>query len=228
MSKLLIVDDDVNLVDTIAEFLRAEHHVVEAVHDGEMARDLLKTYVYELVILDLGLPDIDGLTVLTGYRSAGGTAKVLILTGKDKIEEKEAGLDAGADDYLTKPFHVKELAARVRALLRRPLQALTDELRAACLIVHPKDHKVFKNGQEVNLSPKEFALLEFFMRYPNQLFSADAILDRVWHSESDVSPDTVKVCINRLRNKIGTDSDSPTITNVFGVGYKLELPIASK
>lgn len=114
MSKLLLVEDDVNLVTMVAEFLRSEHHVVEVVHDGELARDLLKTYVYELVILDLGLPDISGLTVLKDYRSRGGSAKILILTGKDKIEEKEEGLDAGADDYLTKPFHVRELLARVR------------------------------------------------------------------------------------------------------------------
>lgn len=224
MSKLLLVEDDVNLVTMVAEFLRSEHHVVEVVHDGELARDLLKTYVYELVILDLGLPDISGLTVLKDYRSRGGSAKILILTGKDKIEEKEEGLDAGADDYLTKPFHVRELLARVRALLRRPEQALSDQLKAASLILYPRDHKVEKNGKQLNLSPREFALLEFFMRHPNQLFNADALLDRVWQSDSEASADTIKVTINRLRSKIGTDSHSPVITTVFGVGYKLDLP----
>lgn len=224
MSKLLIVEDDVNLVNMVAEYLRSEHHVVEAVHDGEIALDLLRTYVYELVILDLGLPDISGLTVLKQYRGMGGTAKVLILTGKDKIEEKEIGLDSGADDYLTKPFHVKELMARVRALLRRPVQTLSDELKAANVTLYPRDHKVMKDGVELNLSPREFALLEFFMRYPNQLFNADALLDRVWKSDSEASPDTVKVAINRLRSKIGTDANSPVITNIFGVGYKLDLP----
>ncbi|MBS1952575.1 MAG: response regulator transcription factor [Cyanobacteria bacterium SZAS-4] len=224
MSKLLLVEDDVNLVTMVAEFLRSEHHVVEVVHDGEMARDLLKTYVYELVILDLGLPDISGLTVLKDYRSRGGSAKILILTGKDKIEEKEEGLDAGADDYLTKPFHVRELLARVRALLRRPEQTFNDELKAASLILYPRDHKVEKNGKPLNLSPREFALLEFFMRHPNQLFNADALLDRVWQSDSEASADTIKVTINRLRSKIGTDSHSPVITTVFGHGYKLDLP----
>lgn len=108
--------------------------------------------------------------------------------------------------------------------MRRPEQALSDQLKAASLILYPRDHKVEKNGKQLNLSPREFALLEFFMRHPNQLFNADALLDRVWQSDSEASADTIKVTINRLRSKIGTDSHSPVITTVFGVGYKLDLP----
>lgn len=221
MAKILLVEDDSNLADNVAQYLGAEHHLVETTSCGEDAQHLMRLSTYEIVILDLGLPDKNGLDVLRQYRSSGGTARVLILTGRDKIDEKEKGFDAGADDYLTKPFHVKELAARVRALLRRPGDLTQDVLKAGELSLNTKTYKVTLSGEDLKLTPREFALLEFFMRYPNQVFNAETILTRVWQSDSEASPDTIKVYINRLRTKLGESSDAQ-IKTVFGVGYKLD------
>lgn len=223
MAKILIVEDDANLADTVAQYLTGEHHLVEVTHGGDDAQHLMRISTFEVVILDLGLPDKNGLEVLKEYRGAGGTARVLILTGKGKIDEKEQGFDAGADDYLTKPFHVKELAARVRALLRRPAEMQQDVLQVAGLELNTKNYKVTNQGNELQLTPREFSLLEFLMRYPNQVFNAETLLARVWQSDSEASPDTIKVYINRLRTKLGGDSPA-SIKTVFGVGYKLEVP----
>ncbi len=222
MAKVLIVEDDSNLADSVIEYLRAENHVVEAVTGGEDARHYLSVSSYDVIVLDLGLPDLDGLEVLKHYRSKGGSGRVLILTGRGKLEEKEAGLDAGADDYLTKPFHVKELAARVRALLRRSTEVSDDVLRAGNLELNTKNFKFLKDGVEVTMTRREFSLLEFFMRHPDEVFSADALIARVWQSESEASSDTIKVYVNRLRGKFGKDS-SVAIKTVYGVGYKLEV-----
>lgn len=222
MAKVLIVEDDTNLADSVIEYLQAENHVVEAVTSGEDARNYLSVSSYDVIVLDLGLPDLDGLDVLKHYRSKGGNGRVIVLTGRDKLEEKEAGLDAGADDYLTKPFHVKELAARVRALLRRSSEVSDDVLKAGNLQLNSKDFTFMRDGVEVTMTRREFALLEFFMRHPNEVFSAEALIARVWQSDSEASSDTIKVYVNRLRGKIGKESNV-SIKTVYGVGYKLEI-----
>src|SRR5262249_24106495 len=136
----------------------------------------------------------------------------------------ETGLDSGADDYLTKPFHFKELAARLRALLRRPAGVNRNELKAGDITLNPGSHQVFRGDDEISLQPKEFALLEFLMRHPNQPFSAEAIIDRVWMSESDALPDTVRIQIMRLRKKIDTDEKHSMIRTIHRVGYMLVPP----
>lgn len=223
MAKLLLIEDDRNLADSVAKYLRTENHHVEYVANGSEATTLFAISDFEVIVLDLGLPDCDGIELMRSYRSRNGQGKVLILTGRDKVEDKERGLDAGADDYLTKPFHVKELAARVRALLRRPAGVReSDVLRLATLEMSPRTFKLSKAGQDVVLTKREFRFLEFLMRHPDQVFSSETILARVWESESEASVDTIKVFVNRLRGKLGTDS-GVTIKTVHGVGYKLEV-----
>lgn len=221
MAKILLVEDDRDLAGMVLDWLKFEHHLVEAVHSGDEAEDMIKAYQFDVIILDWDLPKVSGVEILRNFRSTGGQTPVLMLTGKSNIQEKELGLDAGADDYLTKPFHMKELSARLRALLRRPAATDGNVLKARNLALEPNNFRVTKNGADIQLLPKEFALLEFLMRHQDQVFSADALLDRVWKSESDVSPETVRTCLKRLRRKIDTEGEGSIIQTLHGVGYKL-------
>lgn len=223
MAKILVVEDDAELSFTIENWLTLEDHVVETVSDGSEAVDRLKYYKYDLLVLDWGLPGLSGLEILNRYRSVGGAIPVLMLTGKDAIQDKEAGLDAGADDYLTKPFHVKELSARIRALLRRPQTIPANLIKAGELTIDPRAHQVFKGDDEVHLHPKEFAILEFLVRHPGQVFSPEALMDHVWSSYSDASPTNIRAYIAKLRSKIDTDGKPSLISTVHGVGYKYEI-----
>ncbi len=222
MSKLLFVEDDRSLSDVVLDLLKSERYLVEHVDTGKEAMDRLRFYEYDAVILDWQLPDVPGLDVLKNFRAAGGKTPVLMLTGKREVDDKTTGLDAGADDYLTKPFHVKELSARLRALLRRPAAMVGETLAARDIVLDPKTHRVSRGGQEIGLLPKEFALLEFFMRHPNEVFTADALLARVWETDSEASSGTIRININRLRNKIDREGEPPLITTVYGVGYRFD------
>jgi DNA-binding response OmpR family regulator len=151
-----------------------------------------------------------------------------MLTGKSDIADKEAGLDAGADDYLTKPFHPRELCARLRALGRRPTQRLGDELKVGNLALDLTKFQLHREGVEVDLLPLEFALLEFFMRNPGRVFGADILLERVWPVNSEASPEAVRTCIKTLRRKIDVNGETSVIKTVHGVGYKLEVPTTAE
>jgi DNA-binding response OmpR family regulator len=222
MAKILLVEDEPDFSILITEWLKNEKYVVEAVENGEDALDRLKFYKYDCVILDWMLPALSGIEVCKNFRSGGGTTPILLLTAKKHVDEKEQGLDAGADDYLTKPFEMKELSARIRALLRRPQAFSGSVLQVGNLALEPNTFKVTRSGEEVALLPKEFALLEFLMRHPNQVFSADALLDRVWSSDSEASPETIRTYIKRLRKKIDLDGQPSILSTVHGVGYKLD------
>ncbi len=224
MTKILLVEDDQNLLTTIKEWLEFEHHIVEAVDNGLSGLELLGSYKYDLIILDWELPKLSGLELCRAFREKGGQAPVLFLTGRGTIPDKEAGFDAGADDYLTKPFHMKELSARVKALLRRPAAFVDQVLKAGNLVLDRSTYQVTRSGEEVYLARMEFALLEFFMRHPNKVFSPEAILERVWSAESDRSPETLRTCLKKLRNKIDTQGQPSMIKNLHGVGYKFEAP----
>ncbi|HEY9776808.1 MAG TPA: response regulator transcription factor [Planktothrix sp.] len=222
MAKVLIADDDVGLCTTIKGWLSLDHHNVEIVHDGEDALARLKVYDYDLIILDIGMPGLSGFEVLTSYRSNGGVSPVLFLTGKNTIEDVERGFAAGADDYLRKPFHGKELTARVKALLRRPQSLVGNVLGFGALSLDRENYRVTKDGAELQLLPKEFALLEFFMRHPNRVFAPEALLNRVWTAESEATVDAVTTCIKRLRQKIDDEGKQSYIRTVRGAGYRLE------
>jgi DNA-binding response OmpR family regulator len=221
MAKLLVVEDDQDLSRMVEDWLAFDHHRVELVHTGADALELLEVCKYDLIILDWELPQLSGLELCKLLRAKGDQTPVLMLTGKGSIQEKLVGFKAGADDYLTKPFHMKELAARVLALLRRPNAFVQDVLKVGNLSLDPARYEVTNNGAEVQLSPKEFALLEFLMRHPNQVFSPEALLERVWTTDADVSPQTVRTCMGRLRQKIDHESQSSMIETLHGVGYKL-------
>ena len=221
MAKILLVEDDQALSKLVRNWLSLEHHAVETVEDGEEALHRLKVSEYDLVILDWTLPKLAGVEVLKEHRRLGGQTPVLMLTGKDKISDKEEGFDAGADDYLTKPFHGKELTVRIKALLRRPPNLVKDVLRVGDLVLEKENFSVRRGDSEIRLLPKEFALLEFLMRHPNQVFSAEALLERVWVSESESTVEAVTTCIKRLRRKLESDGVPSPIATVHGVGYKL-------
>src|SRR4030095_15121453 len=208
MAKILLVEDDVQLSRTVKGWLSLEHHSVETVQSGQDALDMLAVYQYDLIVLDWQLPGLSGLELCKEFRSQGGLTPILMLTGKSAIAEKEAGLDAGSDDYLTKPFHMKELSARVRALLRRASGMTSNVLSAGKLVLDPSLYRVTVNGEEIHLQKREFALLEFLMRNPNKVFSAEALLERVWASETDATPFAIRTCMMRLRRKIESGTDS--------------------
>lgn len=222
MPKILLIEDDHDLADMIDEWLGFEHHSVEQMHHGIDGLNLLLSTPFDLLILDWELPGISGVEICRRYRDKGGNIPVLMLTGKSSISDKERGLDAGADDYLTKPFHVRELCARVRALMRRTQVAASNKLAAGDLTLDPQSYCLMKGTEELQLPPKEFALLEFLMRHPKQIFSQEALLDRVWKSEEDVSVEAVRACMKRLRQKITNADGTCLIRTIHGAGYKLE------
>jgi DNA-binding response OmpR family regulator len=223
MAKILFVEDDVNLAEMVVEWLTFEHHNVEVVHNGRAGMDRIRLAKYDLVILDRNLPEVDGVEICRAHRSDGGTTPIIMLTGMNAITDKETGLDTGADDYLTKPFSVKELSARIRALMRRSSRATNNILKIRNISLDPTKHIAFKDGVEVHLLPREFALLEFFMRHPGEVFSSEALLQRIWQTDSEASPDAVRTCLKRLRRKIDDSENEETsiIQTVPRVGYRM-------
>ncbi len=221
VAKILIVEDDASLVVTVKDWLTFEHHIVDVAETGEDALNLLKTSTYDLIILDITLPGISGVEVLVQFRAMGGPTPVLILTGRGALKDKEDGLDSGADDYLTKPFHLRELSARLRAMLRRPRTSLDNTLRFKDLEMDPSSFRVYKGEEEIHLARMEFALLEFLIRHKGQVFSPEALLDRVWQSESERSPESLRTLIKKLRRKIDAQDAQSLIENVHGVGYRM-------
>ncbi len=224
MAKILFVDDDDNLCSVLTMWLKAENHAVEAVLTGNEALERLRFYTYDLIILDWGLPDVSGLEILKEYRANSGHAPILFLTGKGAVSEITMALDSGADDYLGKPFDMKELLARIRAILRRPPRTSTDVLVAGPLILNLKTFQLTKNGSDVFIIPKEFALLEFFMKHPNEVFNIDTLMERLWPSEAEASPEVVRTYISRLRQKLESPGEATMFHTVHRVGYKFVPP----
>ncbi|HEY9684966.1 MAG TPA: response regulator transcription factor [Oculatellaceae cyanobacterium] len=222
MAKILIVEDDVKFAQKVREFLQHEQHVVDMAHNGDDGWQFLQSYQYDVVLLDWNLPGMAGVDLCKKHRATGGTTPILMLTGKDSIDDKENGLDAGADDYLTKPFHARELTARVRALTRRPAAMYTEKITLGNLTLDSSSCRVTKDGKELQLQLKEFTLLEFMMKYPNKVFSAKVLLERLWDADKEASEDTIRTYMKTLRRKISTDDYCP-IKTIHGVGYKLEM-----
>jgi two-component system OmpR family response regulator len=224
MAKVLVVEDDPEIALSVKDWLTMEQYVVDVVNDGSEGLDRLKHYHYEIVVLDVNLPGMNGFDICSNYRKFGGKAYVLMLTAEGTVLDKEKGLDAGADDYLTKPFHPRELSARLRALMRRASRVAeaTGVIRVGEVELDPQRKAVSKSGKDIHLLPKEFALLEFLMRNPGQVFSQEALLDRVWSSESETAPDTVRVHIRKLRSKLDNPDGTSLIRTVHREGYCLE------
>jgi len=219
MAKILLVEDDSSVALAIGDVLELEGHRVEHVLDGLKASELLQGQTFDLVILDLDLPLKSGLDVCRDFRQSGGNTPVLMLTGKSGTADRIVGLDCGADDYLPKPFDMRELSARLRALLRRPEPLISTVLTLGQWQVDLANRRVTSAGVELALLAKELSLLEFLLRHRGKIFSVDQLLNSVWHSESDSSEDAVRQCVARLRRKI--DPDGEWIVTVKGVGYKV-------
>lgn len=223
MAKILLVEDEHDLAQLISGWLhQREHHLVETLENGLDAFSTIQINKYDVIILDIMLPGMNGLEVCRQYRRHRGMTPILLLTAKNTVEDKEAGLDSGADDYITKPFALKELAARVRALLRRGPSIPSNQLNIRDIVIDPVDYTVKKAGEEIHLLPQEFRLLEFLARHPNQVFSAEDLLASVWESDTPAMIDTVRGHIKRIRKKLDSPGEQSIITNVYGVGYKLE------
>lgn len=220
MPKILIVDDDRALTGLVRDCLEQGSHHIDSVHDGKDAREYLRMIDYDLIILDWSLPGMSGVDLCRFYRSTGGQSPILILTANDQISHKEMGFDAGADDYLTKPFNMRELALRVTALLRR------GKIRQASGILLKGEWKLdrsrkslFKQETEYRLSRKEFEILEFLMENSGQPFDAEQLLARLWPTSADVSVSAVRTIIKRIRTKVGSDD---FLENVHGLGYRID------
>jgi DNA-binding response OmpR family regulator len=224
MPKILYVEDDSDTAQAVIDLLTAKRFVIEHEIDGNAAWERLCLYQYDLLILDWILPGMTGIEILRRFRQRGGLTPALMLTGNSAIADKESGFSVGTDDYLTKPFDIRELALRVDALLSRPRERLEPVLRVGSISLDSNSFTVTRADEEIKLMPKEFALLQFFLRHPNVVFSADTILERVWHSDADVTTDTVVTTLKRLRKRIDVEGQTSVIQTVFGVGYKLVPP----
>ena len=219
--KLLIVEDERKLARLLRGLLEDENHTVELAYDGEEGLEFVRAGEYDLIILDVMLPRIDGLEVCRRIRAKRIQTPILMLTARTSVEDRVAGLDAGADDYLTKPFAFAELLARIRALARRETPSTVgNRLVVGELSLDLKTREVRHGDKRIELTPKEFALLEYFMRHPNQVLSGQQIADHVWSYDFDGLTNRVAVYVSYLRKKLQNGGRAP-IQTVHGVGYRL-------
>jgi len=219
--RILVAEDDAPLADLLRQRLVQEQFAVQLASDGSEAQRLAVSQAFDLVILALNLPGAAGLDVLRSIRARKPDLPVMVVTGSSVVEERVRGLDAGADDYVAKPFAFAELAARIRAVLRRGNRPANAILTVADLAVDRVNHTVQRGGQNIELSPKEFALLEFLMRHAGQPVTRTAIVAQVWKLNFDTMTNVVDVYINYLRRKMDTGYDHPLIRTVRGVGYQI-------
>ena len=222
--RILVVDDEVDLAEAVAIGLRREGYAVDVVNGGVEAIDRLAFQPYDLLCLDLTMPDMDGLEVCTHIRAnppAGGAPRILMLTARDAVDERILGLDSGADDYLVKPFAFGELSARIRVLLRRDVDHSSSVLTVGPLELDTARHEASKNGDFLDLTPKEFALLRYFMTHAGHVLSQEHLLEHVWDENADPFTNTVRVTVGTLRRKLHSDGGDALIETVIGSGYRL-------
>ncbi|HEX7766411.1 MAG TPA: response regulator transcription factor [Nitrospira sp.] len=222
--RILIVEDDPDLAGFIQKGLREERYAVDCAHEGEEGLLMAGTTPYDLIILDVMLPKLDGLTVCRRLRAAGNKTPILLLTARGTVEDRVTGLNIGADDYLTKPFAFAELLARLQALLRRSGTDPSPHLTVADLEVDPVAHRVWRAGRELTLTNKEYALLEYLLRNPDRVLTRTAIIEHVWDIHYDGMTNIVDVHIRALRAKVDREFSPALIQTVRGVGYVLKTP----
>ncbi len=219
--KLLVVEDEHKIANSIKQGLEQENFVVDIAYDGTTGYDLAVSEEYDLLILDRLLPGMEGVEIVKKIREHSIHTPILLLTAKGHVDDRVEGLDAGADDYLTKPFAFTELLARVRALTRRPKNKIISTLSIDDLILDTATYEVRRNGKPILLSNKEFSLLEFLMRHPRQIVKKEQIIKQVWDYDADVLPNSVEVYIKHLRDKIDKHFTKKLIHTIRGFGYQL-------
>lgn len=219
--RILVVEDDHDLADILRRALHEQAYNVELAHDGMTARHLALSEDFDLVILDLMIPKVDGITVCHDLRHSGRTTPVIMLTARDTIDDRILGLDAGADDYLVKPFAMGELLARIRAVVRRAEQRPTEVLCVGSLTLDPRSGFVQRGRRNIALTAKEFSLMLYFMQHPNRILTRTEILENVWDSNYDGFGNVVDVYVNYLRNKLEERGEPRAIHTVRGRGYTL-------
>jgi len=220
--RILIVEDEPNLGRQLKSTLEQTGYAVDLAADGEEGHFLGATENYDAVILDLGLPEIDGLTVLDRWRKEGRTTPVLVLTARDSWSDKVAGLDAGADDYLAKPFQTQELIARLRALIRRASGNASSELMAGDVRLDTRSGRVTLAGEPVKMTAQEYKLLSYLMHHKGKVVSRTELIEHIYDQDFDRDSNTIEVFVTRIRKKLGQD----VITTIRGLGYSLEDPAA--
>ncbi len=216
--RILIVEDEPTLARQLRQTLETAGYAVDSAHDGEEGQFLGDTESYDAVILDLGLPEVDGLTVLDRWRKAGRAMPVLVLTARDSWSDKVAGLDAGADDYLAKPFQSEELIARLRALIRRSSGNASAELMAGDVRLDTRSGRVTLAGEPVKLTAQEYKLLSYLMHHRGKVVSRTELIEHIYDQDFDRDSNTIEVFITRIRKKLGAD----LITTIRGLGYSLD------
>ncbi|HZO99792.1 MAG TPA: response regulator transcription factor [Terriglobia bacterium] len=219
--RVLLAEDDGPVATFVQKGLEAEQYAVDVASDGEEARSMAEHYDFDLFILDLGLPKLDGLEVLKRVRQQKPSLPVLVLTGRARIEDRVKGLDSGADDYLTKPFSFSELSARVRALMRRGSRPADATLRVEDLVMDRVERTVKRGERRIELTPREFALLEYLMRNAYRPVTRAMIIEHVWNFTFDTMTNVVDVYINYVRKKLHENGEAKLIYTVRGVGYQL-------
>jgi len=220
--RILVVEDEAKVASFIRRALEEESYAVDVCGDGAQGLDLARAGCYDLIILDLMLPGMPGLEVLKALRKEQVAAPVLILTARSELDQKVKGLDAGADDYLTKPFAIEELVARVRALLRRGMGEAAGVLQVDDLVLNPATREVTRGGKRIELTAKEYALLEYLMRNAGGVLTRPMIAEHVWNQDFDTFTNVIDVYVNYLRNKIDRGQERKLIQTVRGSGYTLK------
>lgn len=219
MAKLLIVEDDEAISERLTAWFRENGYICEAVGTGEDGLQLLSSFGYDLIVLDWNLPGMSGLDVCREFRKNGGQTPILFLTAQSDISYKESGLDSGADDFLIKPFEIRELAARVRSLLRRPAAVLSEKLQVSGVQLDVSSRTVSAAAKQIQLMPTECALLEYMMKHPDTHYSAKQLLTAIWSSESEGSEDSVRTCMKTLRFKLAKIGLDDFVKTNRGFGY---------
>jgi DNA-binding response OmpR family regulator len=225
--KILVVEDDRKVAGFIEQGLKEEGHVVDVAPDGDEATMLAHVYDYDVILLDVVLPKKNGFQIATELRREGRTTPILMLTSRDASEDVVRGLDAGADDYLAKPFQFEELLARIRALHRRGGSARVENLKVGAVEVDRLRHEATLNGKRLNLTPKEFQLLEYFMLHPDEVVRRTTLLEKVWDMHFDPESNVVDVHVGNLRRKLHDSAGGSLISTVRGVGFMLRRPEAA-
>ena len=222
--RILVVEDNHRLNSSLQMNLAHEGYSVDTAYDGQEGQDLAELTPYDVIILDILLPKKDGLEVCRELRLRRIHTPILLLTARDSVDDRVRGLDCGADDYLVKPFALRELLARLRALLRRNHPYTNGRLEIGNLVIDPVSHNVEREGRSIDLTPKEFALLEYFMYHPNQVVTREMIEQHIWNYDFECSSNVIDVYVRRLRRKVDDPFEVKLLATIRGIGYRLASP----